>query len=342
MKKENAPKESDAGQQTTSKSSTLKDTTAFQDEVITRPQATKKVEVEPSLLQRPIEEVSFKAPRVESETHPLGSGAPGPQAGSQQQQGKQPTTGGQQAAGPSTPTHVPGPDDEMKAEQLAEAIMRWYQRAHDFANKKIQISDRQILKLRTEGKLDMQCLVPWGEDFVTMNELITEYNREVQDTLTINPEWRAAILPPLIRIFKKRGIGLSDELMVGLLFVEDISFKTQQFFAMRANTQSLIQFAVEQTERMKGTVVQMPRREQPTPPQPQQPTEPAPVVTMPPGPAAGAPMQDHAMNELAGTGPASSVGIIKHELPAYGDKARSIKKHVARKKAAKKQSKKRA
>lgn len=235
-----------------------------------------------NLLNRPIEEVVFTPPPVEKETHPLGQ---------QQQAGKTEQPKPQPGADkpPQKPSvlrdpniqDLPPAEKQQAAEQLANFMLDGYQKLHDWANKKVQISERRVMKLLKDGSLDLRALVPYEVDqWVTIGEFIKEFNEEYGQLFIISPEWRAAIMPPLVRVLQKRGMGMSDEVFLGWMFAQDIG--TKVFMAVEAfnKTNSVLQFAVEQTARMRG-VVQMQQRPRQTPP-PEPPVGPAPVVNMPP------------------------------------------------------------
>lgn len=254
----------------------------FHEPVNEKPGLSNRVAVsDSSLLDKPIDEVHFTPPPIEKEMHPLGQqqNAKGEQAKTQSQSDKGPDK--------STLFHDPNIQDlppsekAQAAEQLANLILNGYQKLHDWANKKVQISEKKIMKLLKEGKLDLQAQVPYELDqWITIGEFIKEFNAEYGQLFIIDPQWRAAILPPLIRILQKRGMGMSDEMYVGWMLAQDVGSKV--FMAVEAfnKTNSVLQFAVEQTARMRG-VVQMPQRPRTTPTEPPA-GGPAPVVNMPP------------------------------------------------------------
>lgn len=261
----------------------------FNEPVNEKPGLGQRVTVtDPSLLNRPIEEVRFTPPAVDKEVHPLAGQQNNKTEASKQQPGNT-----AQKPGPLQDPllqDLPPSQKQTAAEQAAGFLLNRYEDLHKLANKKIQISERKVLRYVREGKLDLRALVPYDyENWMTIGEFLKEYNNELSQLFFVDPQWRAEIEPPLTRILVKRGIGMSDEMLVGAMLVQDLTLKTSLAFEAFSKTSSIMQFAVEQTARMKG-VVQMPPRPRPTSTEP--PAGPAPVVDMPPPPPPS-PSQQH-------------------------------------------------
>lgn len=320
---------------------------------------TAPIGVDPQLLAQPIPETVFTPASVADEINPLDEA----DNATSNNSGK-----GSAASNSFVPPNpelndIPPKQKEMAAAQMVEYLMTGYQKLHQGANKMLQIGKKRVTRLQMEGKIDLQAAVPYEDGkFLPLSEFIKEYNEDMKDFLTIDPEWKAQVVPPLVRIFQKRGIGMSDEMFVGLLFAQDISVKAKMYFDMRGQTASILQFAVEQTERMNN-VIPMPTRPAPAPTQ--GPSEPGKVVEMerPPitqtnqtdqGQASTSytksPAQDAVMNELTGNQlqPSQVSGMVENQqLPQYGGestvgaidrfvKNRTVKKSPPKKKAGKK------
>lgn len=247
--------------------------------------STTNVQVAPENLARPIPEAGFvppppNAPRVEE--HPFADEM------KQQQQGN--TQTGQQAK-PKPPEQfsqdigsLPPKEKAEAAERAAETALRAYGTMHVWANKWLQISDRKIFKLQTKKEIDLAIPIPYenGKD-IPLGQFIKEYNRQVADTLTVDPEWRAEVKPILARVLAKHGHGISDEYQLGYLVMEDLAGKIGMFSAMKRQTADVMEFAKSQTAELnkakqpQAVVVQPPQQAQPEPqsaPVQQQPAQP--------------------------------------------------------------------
>lgn len=310
--------------------------------------------MDPNLLNRPIEEQVFQAPGVDNEKHPLQD----PDSNKVSQNGqKKPEP---EPIDPGLKDLPPG-QKQAAAEQLVGLCLRGYEKLHELANKRLQISDRKIINLQAKGLINLSVPVPYTlTEMMPLGEFITEYNKDMGNLLSIDPEWRAEIEPPLVRIFQKRGLGLSDEGFVISMLVADMTVKTQRFFAAKSKTDSVLQFAREQTALMYGAV---PMRPSPPPPAPPTgpvgvPSPPAPVVDMHNVPgataaagagisqpaASGIPIQDHVMG--TGTTPvtgAMASAVQSSSMPNWGENAEKLNKRSGgRKPGSKNKPKKRA
>lgn len=334
------------------------------------------INVNPELLQRPIEEDVYQPPPLENEINPLAdTGAPPVSNNNSSGSSTSPSQSHTPQPGNTNTASTP-PKEETKtnreigneAAQLTTFIFDMYQKAHNGANKLIQIPRRKLLKLQEKGELDLRAMVPYEEDqWMSVAEYTSAYNEQMKDFFSIDPEWRGKMEPPLTRILAKKGLGLSDEMVVFLGFTTDIGVKVKMFWDARAQTNSVIAFAVEQTKRMRSNVVSMPQRPATAPPpvSPQsapvvnmnaspdeqiQRTQPdyvenRPVITPPYNepPPATAPMQDHALHDLViKPGQRTDIGepsIQQHEMPKYGsaEKLNKLSRHskkIAGKKSA--------
>jgi hypothetical protein len=306
------------------------------EEVVTKPHMQGRASVDPSLLNQPIAEQQFTAPGVDKERHPLDDGKGGNNVGS----GNMGAGYGQPGADPGL-KDLPPKEKGVAADQLVAFCFRGYEKLHKWANGRLQISDKKILKLQANGSIDLRANVPYTlTEMMTLGEFITEYNKDMADLLSIDPEWRAEIEPPLARIFAKRGLGMSDEVFVGMMLLTDISVKTQQYFAAMSRTDAIMAFAKEQTARMHEVITMNSRPSQAPPPPPPAPDQgPAPVVNMPTGnnpvdqfppaqmaTASSIPIQDHVMGVGAQDNGPMAGAVGTSQLPEWGGKAEQLNK----------------
>lgn len=277
MKKHTEPQQSQASNEGASQQA--EPYSRFNEPVADKPGLGQRVTItDPSLLTKPIDEVKFTPPPVEKEIHPLGGGQQSAKPDTSKQPGQENKEKINSFQDPNL-KDLPPAQKELSAGQLSNFLLNRYEGLHGWANKKIQISEKKVLKLVREGKLDLRALVPYEFDqFMTIGELIKEFNKEYSQLFFVDPAWRAEIEPPLTRIFAKRGIGLSDEAFVGFMLMTDLGVKTSLAFEAFSKTSSVLQFAVEQTARMKGVVAMNPK---PRPDTNEPPMGPAPVVNMP-------------------------------------------------------------
>lgn len=184
------------------------------------------------------------------------------------------------------------PDDEKEeaAEKLAETIVDGYEWVKGFGNSFCKISDRKMRKALASGEIHPNVQIPWtGGEWMPFTEFVAEFNDTAASTLKVDPKFRKKVIPPLTRILKKKGAGISDEAYLAIAFGQDLAVSAGMVMQMRSTIREVFQIAREQTE--LGRTGMQPRPQpapQAPPPQPQpQPTyrpEPAPAAAYQPEP----------------------------------------------------------
>jgi hypothetical protein len=137
---------------------------------------------------------------------------------------------------------IPKKETEMAAAQMAKLILQGYEWAHKLGNKGLQISDRKIKKLESEGEINLSALITYDytKSDITAGEFIKEYNSQVENVLTVSEEFKEEVTPVLIRVLSKRGIGLTDEQYLMYLFGQDLAGKTMIFVQQKQQVNYMI------------------------------------------------------------------------------------------------------
>jgi hypothetical protein len=110
-------------------------------------------------------------------------------------------------------------DKKQSAEQLAKVVVDGYAELKNLANYLLLIDQKKVKKMEAEGEIDTSLPITLrGGQTVTIGQFIEEYNEQAKGTITTTKEFKKEVTPPLTRIFMKRGVGMSDEGLVGYAF----------------------------------------------------------------------------------------------------------------------------
>lgn len=180
---------------------------------------------------------------------------------------------------------LPKKDKHDAAEKVAEMIITGYKFAWGWADTKLLFDENKIMKMQQEGEIDLSIPLDVAPN-VTMSagEFIEEYNSQSKGTLVVTDEFVEDVMPPLVRVLEKRGIGMTDEqylmyafgkhaLTMGMMGYQALSVKKQMLQNMKDQTALLRQ----------GT-----RSNMPPPPPPQQQQQ----QSTPPPPPPSEPMEE--------------------------------------------------
>jgi len=109
------------------------------------------------------------------------------------------------------------------------------------------ISDRQeaeatgandeetLMQKQAQGKIDLSMQVPVTEtgDTMSVAEFVAQYNEQSANALQYDKDFGYKVRPAMIRVFMKRGWGMTDEQFLMYMFGKDIAIKVGIMFQLR-------------------------------------------------------------------------------------------------------------
>lgn len=75
---------------------------------------------------------------------------------------------------------------------------------------------------------------------MTPIEYMTEYNAQTKNVISVSDEFKDKMRPPLLRIFMKRNIGMTDEQLVGYYVLTDAVTKVVMVYGLMNQNKELI------------------------------------------------------------------------------------------------------
>lgn len=165
-----------------------------------------------------------------------------------------------------------GKEKKMASEQLVDAVLTGYEGLHKIANQMVRINPDEINELISTGEIDRNLELPLPDgNTISVPEFVDSFNEQAGEAISLDPEFKEKVRQPMIRVFEKRGIGMTDEQFLAYMFVTDAAPKLFQIVQLRRTT-----------SKMKEMWRQMSVGTPPPPPQPKaQQNAPAPTPTPP-------------------------------------------------------------
>lgn len=139
----------------------------------------------------------------------------------------------------------------MGAEMMAEMTLDLYEKGCGFLGKLPEISERKLDNLIAEGEIDPNIQIPTESGNLPVKEFAQEYNLSIKDAFEVSDEFKEKVRPPLVRVLKKRGIGMTDEQLLGYYFLTDLGAKSAQAFMLRKTANSILDSLKENTQVMR-------------------------------------------------------------------------------------------
>ena len=186
--------------------------------------------------------------------------------------------------------------DEASA-QLVDTFLDGYKVAHTIGQRYFTLSEEEIMKKAIKGELNPDMRIPVSPtQTISVREFIGEFNNQVAEVLVVEDEFVEKVRPVMIRVFAKRGYGMTDEQFLMFAFGKDIVQKGAQLYTFK---KSLTQSLKMMTEMYNAQV--NPEFNPNTPP--------------PPGPPPPAPQQDNPPDNTPEPPPAPEAPPVSPNIP---------------------------
>ena len=160
-------------------------------------------------------------------------------------------------------SELDGKEKTMGAEMMAEMTLDIYEKGCGFLGKLPEISESKLDKLISEGDIDGDIQLPTESGSLGVKEFAVEYNSSIKEAFEVTDDFKDKVRPPLIRVFKKRGIGMTDEQLLAYYFVTDLGTKVAQAVMLRKTANNILDSLKENTLAIRES--QTPRPSTPTP-----------------------------------------------------------------------------
>ena len=162
-------------------------------------------------------------------------------------------------------SELDGKEKTMGAEMMAEMTLDIYEKGCGFLGKLPEISESKLDKLIAEGEIDGDIQLPTESGNLGVKDFAVEYNSSIKDAFEVSEDFKNNVRPPLIRVFKKRGIGMTDEQLLAYYFVTDLGTKTAQAFMLRKTANNILDSLKENTLAIRESQTTRPNTPTPTP-----------------------------------------------------------------------------
>lgn len=127
------------------------------------------------------------------------------------------------------------------AEAMATTFIQGYSLLCKQGAKWVMIKQSKVTKLIREGKINPDILyyAP-GNVQATAPQIIEAYNNEMLEIMEVSEDFVEQVRPLLVRIFLKRGIGMSDEAQLMWIVGQDVFMKGTMLFSIKKQSADFI------------------------------------------------------------------------------------------------------
>ena len=220
---------------------TFSDYNPFAESVVERDYSTPKVA---SGVVEDIDEPQFIPPSYEDI---VGGGAEG--------EGGEPEDLGSPFDNPNPAfNELENKDKKIACESLVDTALDAYEQLHKYAQFVVKVDEEELLQKHQAGKIDLNETIPVSEngDTMTISEFMGQYNQQGQEALSYDKEFGYKVRPAMVRVFMKKGWGMSDEQYLLYMFGKDIAVKVGIMYQLKKTINTTLETLEKAHKRNTG------------------------------------------------------------------------------------------
>ena len=151
-------------------------------------------------------------------------------------------------------------DKKIACESLVDTVLDAYEQAHKYAQYIVKVDEESLMERQAQGKLDLSMQIPVTEtgDTMSVAEFVAQYNEQSANALEYDKDFGYKVRPAMIRVFMKRGWGMTDEQFLLYMFGKDIAIKVGIMYQLKKTINGTLE-TLEKAYRRQNPQPQQPR-----------------------------------------------------------------------------------
>jgi hypothetical protein len=145
-------------------------------------------------------------------------------------------------------------DKKIACESLVDTVLDAYEQAHRYAQYVVKVDEETLMQKQAEGKIDLSMQIPVSEtgDTMSVAEFVAQYNEQGANAIKYDKEFGIKVRPAMIRVFMKRGWGMTDEQFLLYMFGKDIAIKVGIMFQLKKTINGTLEMIEKMHKRNGG------------------------------------------------------------------------------------------
>ena len=142
---------------------------------------------------------------------------------------------------------LPKGDKKKAAQQMAEMVLEGYSSICSFTGGFANLNEGKLLQMQTEGKIDLRMSVPISsQEQVGVVDFVQSFNSQIDEAMAVSDEFKDSVRDPMTRVFAKKGVGMTDEQLLLVMFGKDIITKTATTIALKKQLSRTLELVYQQ------------------------------------------------------------------------------------------------
>jgi hypothetical protein len=145
-------------------------------------------------------------------------------------------------------------DKKIACESLVDTFLDGYEQLHRYAQYVVKVDEDELLQRHQAGKIDLTETIPVDENGneMSVSEFVGQYNEQSVEALQYDKEFGFKVRPAMVRVFMKKGWGMSDEQFLMYMFGKDLAIKVGIMYQLKKSINSTIS-TLEKAHKRKKT-----------------------------------------------------------------------------------------
>ena len=133
-------------------------------------------------------------------------------------------------------------EKKKASEQMVDAVLDTYDTLKTLSAKLGQMDEKKVQKMINEGKIDRNRRITIDEygNSVSVMEFVRSYNAQVSQAVEPDPAFRKSVKPPMVRVFMKKGWGMTDEQYLLFAFGKDVSLTAVSLIGLKKGIKDIL------------------------------------------------------------------------------------------------------
>ena len=146
-------------------------------------------------------------------------------------------------------------DKRYATEQMVDVVLDGYEKITRLANNLVQIKEKKVQEMIAKGEIDPRTRIPidTSGNSVSISEFVQDYNEQTAEAIQTSPDFKKKVRPAMVRVFEKRGIGMTDEQFLMYMFGTDIVQKGAVVVSLRNNVSGIMNMMKELSQQRMAT-----------------------------------------------------------------------------------------
>ena len=126
-------------------------------------------------------------------------------------------------------------DKKIACESLVDTVLDGYEQLHKYAQFVVKVDEDDLLQRHQQGKIDLTERIPVDENGneMSVSEFVAQYNQQSVEALQYDKEFGYKVRPAMVRVFMKKGWGMTDEQFLLYHFGKDLAIKVGIMFQLK-------------------------------------------------------------------------------------------------------------